>query len=212
MKCLEYFNTLHYHVGGDRSIEVVLRAIEKVKETRGRVASVHTLYHLGFLTDGQIGRMKALRDSIVLGVQPSLHGEYSREITPRYYGGHAAGTYPYRKILDAGLKVALSTDFASNLMSLSWPTVIARIALTGAGDPAANPPLTLPEVVEGFTTSGFATTRRKDVGVLDPGWQADIVVFEKDLGSVPPASLGTASPRVLATYVSGRRMYTAPAR
>lgn len=203
---------VHYHVGGDRSIDIVLKAIEKVKEAKGRLNSVHTLYHLGFLTDAQIGRMKAIRDSIVLGIQPSLHWEYSRQITPRFYGEHAAGTYPYRKMADAGLTLALSTDFASNLMGLCWPTVIAGISMTGGGAPAANPPLTLPEVIAGFTTGGFASTRRKDVGILDPGWLADIVVFERDLASVPPGELAKDNPRVLATYVSGRKVYSAPGR
>jgi hypothetical protein len=186
-----------------------LAEIDEVTGDRktGGIRTRHTLYHLGFVTDDQITRMNRLKDHIIAGVQPSLHWEYSRDITRSFYGSMAIGSYPCKKMKDAGVTLAFSTDFASNLMDLCWPTVIMKVALTGGGDPVANPPLTMHDLIEGFTVGGYATTREKNVGTLDVGCKADILVYSKDLYAVPAAELGKNNPSVLATYVGGKLAY-----
>lgn len=195
---------VHYHVGGDLAIDAVLSAIEAAQIRYGRLRGRHTLYHLGLITDEQIARMKRL--GVVAGVQPSLHWEAQKAQTAFYYGDHAAGSYPYQKMRDAGITLAFSTDFASNSIDLSWPTEIMRVALTGAGDPVANPPLTMRDLIEGFTAGGYSTTRETNLGKLHTGYQADIVVYEKDLYSVPPEELSKDNPRVLSTWIAGKQV------
>ncbi|MFB1486566.1 MULTISPECIES: amidohydrolase [unclassified Thiocapsa] len=199
---------MHYHVGGDLAINAVLSAIEAVQKKSGRLRGKHTLYHLGLITDKQIARMSALGESVIAGVQPSLHWEFQKEETAFYYGEHARGSYPYRKLRDAGVTLAFSTDYASNIPDLCWPTEIMRIALTGAGEPEANPPLTMRDLIEGFTVGGYATTRETRIGKLYPGYKADIVIYEKDLYEVAPENLSKDYPRVLATWVGGRQVVT----
>lgn len=197
---------MHFHVGGDLAIDAVLSAIEAVQQKNGALRSKHTLYHLGLITDEQIARMSALGDSVIAGVQPSLHWEFQKDETAFYYGEHARGSYPYRKLRDAGVTLAFSTDYASNICDLCWPTEIMKVALTGAADPEANPPLTMRDLIAGFTVGGYATTREARVGKLHPGYQADIVIYEQDLYSVAPDELSKDNPQVLATWVGGRRI------
>lgn len=194
---------MHYHVGGDKAIDAVLSAIEAVKEKNGGLTGRQTLYHLGLITDGQIARMKLLGPNVIAGVQPSLHWEAQREQTVYYYGEHAQGSYPYKKMQDAGITLAFSTDYASNTEALSWPTEIMRVALTGAHNPD-NQPLTMRDMIEGFTTGGYATTREANVGKLHIGYKADIVIYEKDLYTIPPEELSKDNPHVLATWVGGQ--------
>lgn len=196
---------MHYHVSGDLAIDAVLRAIEAVKKKNGSLKGRQTLYHLGLVTDDQIARMKKLGTSVIAGVQPSLHWEAEKEHTVYYYGEHAQGSYPYRKMRDAGITLAFSTDYASNTEALSWPTEIMRVALTGDGN-LYNQPLTMRDMIEGFTTGGYATTREANVGKLHIGYKADMVVYEKDLYLVPPAQLSKDNPRVLSTWIAGRRV------
>jgi predicted amidohydrolase YtcJ len=197
---------MHYHVGGDKAIDAVVSAIEAVKTKKGYLTARHTLYHLGFITDDQITRMKKLSSGVIAGVQPSLHWEAQKEQTKYYYGDHAKGSYPYKKMRDAGITLAFSTDYASNTEALSWPTEIMRVALTSGGNPD-NPPLTMRDMIEGFTVGGYATTTREaNVGRLHIGYKADIVVYEKDLYSVSPAELSKDNPRVLSTWIGGRRV------
>jgi predicted amidohydrolase YtcJ len=203
---------VHYHVGGDMSIEAVLSAVEAAYKKNGRLKGKHTFYHLGFVTDDQIGRMKKLRGNVIAGVQPSLHWEYSKNITPMYYSEHAKGSYPYKKLRDAGITLAYGTDFASSPVELCWPTVIMKAALTGGGNPVGNPPLTMRDMIEGFTVGGYATTREAKVGKLEIGYKADIVVYENDLFSIPPMELSKDNPRVIATWVGGRQVYSVKAK
>lgn len=203
-KSEQFDQDVHYHVGGDLAIDAVLSAIEAAQVRHGRLRGRHTFYHLGLVTDEQIARMKRL--GVVAGVQPSLHWEAQTAQTAFYYGDHAAGSYPYQKMRDAGITLAFSTDFASNSIDLSWPTEIMRVALTGAGDPVANPPLTMRDLIEGFTTGGYSTTRETNLGKLHIGYQADIVVYEKDLYSVPPEELSKDNPRVLSTWIAGKQV------
>ena len=196
---------MHYHVGGDLAIDAVLSAIESVKTKNGSLKGRHTLYHLGLITDDQIARMKNLGSSVIAGVQPSLHWEAEKEHTVYYYGEHAKGSYPYRKMRDAGITLAFSSDYASNTEALSWPTEIMRVALNGDGN-LYNQPLTMRDMIEGFTVGGYATTREANVGRLHIGYKADIVIYEKDLYSVPPGELSKDNPRVLSTWIGGRRV------
>ncbi len=196
---------MHYHVGGDAGIDAVLSAIEAVKAKNGSLKGTHTLYHLGLITDDQILRMKALGSNVIAGVQPSLHWEFQRPQTEYYYGEHAKGSYPYSKMKDAGITLAFSTDYASNKEDLSWPTEIMRVALTGGGNPD-NQPLTMRDMIEGFTVGGFATTRETKVGKLHVGYKADLVVYAKDLYSIPPGELSKDNPRVLSTWIGGKKI------
>ncbi|NPV86896.1 MAG: amidohydrolase family protein [Anaerolineae bacterium] len=196
---------MHYHVGGDKGIDAVLSAIEAVKAKKGSLKGTHTLYHLGLITDDEILRMKKLGPNVIAGVQPSLHWEFQRPQTEYYYGDHAKGSYPYSKMRDAGITLAFSTDYASNLEKLSWPTEIMRVALTGGGNPD-NQPLTMRDMIEGFTVGGFATTRETKAGKLHVGYKADLVVYEKDLYLIPPEELSKDNPRVLSTWIGGQKI------
>lgn len=106
---------------------------------------------------------------------------------------------------DAGITLAFSTDYASNKEDLSWPTEIMRVALTGGGNPD-NQPLTMRDMIEGFTVGGFATTRETKVGKLHVGYKADLVVYAKDLYSIPPGELSKDNPRVLSTWIGGKKI------
>jgi predicted amidohydrolase YtcJ len=195
----------------DRVIGSLLKGYAAYRKN-GQLRGKHTFYHLGFVTDDQISRMKKLRSNVIAGVQSPIHLEYSKKITPLYYGEHAKGSYPYRKLWDAGIILAYSTDFSSNPLELCWPTVIMKVALAGGGDTVANTPLTMHDMIKGFTVGSYATTRETNVGKLEIGYKADIVVYEKDLYPVPPAELSKDNPRVLATWVGGRKVHSAEAK
>ncbi len=197
---------VHYHVQGDEAVEVVLRAIESVLEKKGSLNSVHTFYHLGFVTDGQIERMKKLGGHIVAGVQPAMHWGFMKQTLIDFYGEQGRVSYPYKKFKDAGIPLAYSSDYPSNRLPFCGPTANMEVALTGGGDPVSHPQLTMEDLIRGFTAGGRATVRMQDIGSLDVGCMADIVVFDKDLYAVPLHELSKDNPKVLSTWVGGRRV------
>ncbi len=80
------------------------------------------------------------------------------------------------------------------------------VSLTGGEDPVSHPPLCMEDLIRGFTVGSRATVCMQDTGVLDIGCKADIVVFDKDLYSVPVQELSEDNPKVLSTWVGGCKM------
>ena len=111
---------VHYHLQGDKAIEVVLKAIESVQNKQGHLNSSHTFYHLGFISDHQIKRMQKLGPHIIAGVQPAMHWGFMKQTLIDFYGEEGKVSYPYKKLIDAGVAVAFSSDFPSNRLEFSW--------------------------------------------------------------------------------------------
>lgn len=200
---------LHYHVQGDKAVEVVLDAIEAVQKKRGRLNSAHTFYHLGFVNDEQIERMKKLGNHIIAGVQPAMHWGFMKGTLIDFYAERGRVSYPYKKLKDAGITLAFSSDFPSNRLEFCGPTANMNAILTGGGDPVDHPPLNMKDLIDGFTVCGRAATRMHDIGVLDVGYKADIVVYDKDLYSVSPEEFNKDNPKVMSTWIGGKKVFEA---
>lgn len=195
---------IHYHIQGDEGLEVVLDAIEKAKKKKGQLTSTHTLIHLGFPTDEQIDHIKRLAPHVNATMQPGFWAVEAS--SDRYYGERSKSCYPAKKIMDAGISVGLSTDFSVSPIELTAPTKIMNIAMTGSGDPENHVPLTMKDLITGFTQGSAATTPIPDTGKLEPGYWADFVVFEEDLYSMDPEKMDADTPKVLSTWVGGEKV------
>jgi predicted amidohydrolase YtcJ len=198
---------IHYHVQGDMAIGAVLDALEKEIKKTGYLTSTHTLIHLAFPTHEQVKRMKKLAPYVKATVQPAFW--QAEEGTDKYYGDRAKSAYPVKALFDAGVVTGISTDFSVSPLELSAPSKIMNLSLTGAGDPAHHKPLKIQEVIQGLTEGSAATSPRRDVGKLKVGYKADFVVYEKDLLSVDPKKFSKDYPKVLSTWVGGRKVYQA---
>jgi len=196
---------IHYHVQGDMAIEVVLDAMDAVVKKKGKLSGTHTLIHLAFPRDDQIARMKKFGTHLAATVQPGFWQVEAESI--RYYGERAKSCYPVKKLMDAGVATGVSTDFSVSPLELSAPTTIMGISLTGGGDPASHRPLTMKDLIQGFTLGSAAATPKQDTGMLDLGYKADIVVYDEDLYSVPPDKLDKNNPKVMSTWVGGCKVY-----
>jgi len=206
-KVEEYGMDMYYHTQGDRAIGSVLDALDKVRAEKGEIKGVHTLIHLAFPTDEQIERIKGFNGHVVATTQPGFWPV--EDDTAYYYGDHAAQAYPVKKLIDSGISVGISTDFSVSPPQYTPPTVIMGVAAAGGGNPAAHPPVSVKEIVRGFTEGSARTTGKKDVGKLDVGYNADIVVYDTDLYAVTPEGFTKDNPKVLATYVGGKKVYEA---
>jgi imidazolonepropionase len=113
--------------------------------------------HCTHLTDADVA---ALRDSGVVATLLPLVEFSTRSPYP-----------PARRLLDAGVTVALATDCNpgsgySSSMSFAVALAVREMRMTPA------------EAVHAATAGGAAALRRADVGVLRPGARADLVVLD----------------------------------
>jgi len=136
-----------------------------------------------------------------------MHWGFMKQTLIDFYGEQGKVSYPYKKLKDAGIALAFSSDFPSNRLEFCGPTANMATSLTGGGDPVSHPPLTMEDLINGFTVAGAATTHMQNIGKLDIGYKADIVVYEKDLYSVSAEELSKDNPKVMSTWVGGRKVY-----
>lgn len=196
---------MHYHVQGDRAIQAVLDALDKVRAEKGGIKGVHTLIHLAFPTDEQIEKIKSFNGKVVTTVQPAFWPV--EDDTEYYYGEMALKAYPVKKLIDRGISVGISTDFSVSPPEYTPAMVVMGVSVTGGGMPQVHTPLTISDVITGLSLGSAKTTGWNDTGTLDIGKKADIVVFDQDLYSVAPDKFTKDFPKVSGTYVGGRKMY-----
>ena len=198
---------VHYHMQGDQAVEVVLNALESIREKTGNLKSVHTLVHLAFITDEQIERIKSFNGHVVATVQPGfweIEGDLSK-----YYGEKDKKCYPVQKIILGGVSTGMSTDYWVSPLPYCAPTKIMNISMLGAGDPADRQPLTMKDLIQGFSKGSANTTVFRNIGSLDIGNKADMVVYDKDLYTVSPEEFDTDNPKVISTWINGHKVYEA---
>ncbi|MFH0800995.1 MAG: amidohydrolase family protein [bacterium] len=208
-KIEEYGMNVQYHAQGDKAIGAILDALDKVMAAQGRLKGIHIITHAAFTTDAEIVRIKKFDGHVVITAQPGFWPVESD--TAYYYGDRASQAYPIKKLIDSGISVGISTDFSVSPPQYTPASVVIGVAATGGGDPKNHPPISIQEMIRGLTLGSAMTTGKDDVGTLDIGKKADLVVYETDLLTVPPEKLTAAYPRVLSTWLGGRKVYDASA-
>jgi predicted amidohydrolase YtcJ len=107
-------------------------------------------------------------------------------------------TYPYRRLLDAGVTVAGSSDGPIE----STDVIAAMGACTDRRGISPAQEITGAEALALYTTGGSAVRRTEDrLGRLAPGLRADLVVLDGDPAAV--ANTAVADLTVLATVIGG---------
>jgi predicted amidohydrolase YtcJ len=124
-----------------------------------------------------------------------------------------AGAYAWRRFLDEGVHLALGSDFPVESADprLGLYAAVTRQDLEGQppGGWLPGQRLSAEEALRGFTIdAAWAGFTQAEVGRLGPGMHADFVLLDGDPLAVPAAQLPTL--RVLATWVDGAAVYTAP--
>ena len=117
----------------------------------------------------------------------------------------ALEAYPLKQLIDSGVSVGISTDFAVSPEEFTPPTAIMRVAATGGSYPAFHPPVTVQDVVQCLTLGSARTTGSRDVGTLHVGQKADMVAYATDLYLVPPQEMTSGNPAVVSTWVGGKK-------
>jgi predicted amidohydrolase YtcJ len=184
------------HVIGDRAIEQALRGLEAAAATVGieRVrACRHRLEHVELPTREQVRRMAAL--AVVASVQPAFDAAWggAEGLYAARFGIPAArGSNPLAWFAEEGVALCFSSD--STVTPLDpWGTIVAAEHHRGGLG------LGRLRAVRAHVGGGRYVAWQDDSGVLETGWRADLVVWDRD----PIALEDPRSARCLATVVAG---------
>jgi predicted amidohydrolase YtcJ len=195
------------HAIGDRGNLVALDALEAAlggprPEARFRVEHA------------QVMRLQDLERMARLGVIASMQPTHATSDMPwagaRVGPSRLRGAYAWRKVLDAGGRLALGSDFpveaADPLLGLY--AAVTRQDLAGKPDGGWLPGerLSREEALRGFTLdAAWSLFLEREVGSLAVGKRADLVVFTRDPMKVPAAEIPRAG--IDYTVVDGRIVF-----
>jgi predicted amidohydrolase YtcJ len=199
------------HGIGDRGNLVALDALERAlggphPELRWR------LEHAQVLRLQDIERLA--RVGIIASMQPTHATSDMGWAEDRIGPVRIAGAYAWRKVLAAGGRLALGSDFPVESIDprLGLYAAVTRQDLAGlpAGGWHPEERLTRAEALRGFTLdAAYSLFWEKEIGSLEVGKRADLVVYGKDPMRVPDAELATVP--IDFTLIEGRTVYQRPA-
>ncbi len=199
------------HAIGDRGNRGALEAFERAA---GGAASLRgkrfRIEHAQVVALEDIPRFA--RTGVIASMQPT-HCTSDMPWAPDRLGAERLhGAYAWRRMLGAGVRLALGSDFP---VEDANPLLGVHAAVT-TQDLDGQPPkgyrsserLTIWEALRGFTSdAAYAASMEREVGRLAPGYCADLAVFDRDLTSIPFEAIAKAS--CVLTMVNGQVVWDA---
>lgn len=183
-------------------IEALLRAYEAVNAKIGIADRRWVIMHLTRATDDQLQRMKAL--GLIVTITPNFMYHATTRLGLAELG--AEGT-PIRRVLDAGIPVALSSDNVPVSMFWAMWSALTRYSAdldTRLGESF----LTRAEVLNLIARTGHMLSWDEDRrGAIAPGMDADFIVLDRDPLTCPEDEIREIRP--IRTFLAGEEVYSA---
>ncbi len=180
------------HTIGDLAVHWALDAFDEAKRRFGDKGLRHVMEHLETVMPSDMERFAKI--GVVGCVQP-MHALLD---LPFHAKDTAVGPerlpfcWPFRSLLDAGMTMALATDFPVVELDPLHEVyaAVTRQLFDGTPEEGWVPEqrITLAEALKAYTWgSAYAEGKEDELGTLEPGKLADVIVLSKDLFSVEPA-------------------------
>jgi predicted amidohydrolase YtcJ len=208
---------LGFHAIGDRAASMALDAFSQpVSDYPGKiVAEGHRdrIEHSQVVDPADIPRFAKL--GVIASMQPNHLLTDMNWAMDRLGPQRAAYSYAWKAFLDAGVVVAFGTDYPVEPVTpfRGLYTAVTRANEDGKGGAGTKTyfpenKLTRAQALYAYTQgSAYAEFAEKRKGKLMPGYEADFIVLDRNLLTVPaPEILGTT---VLETVVGGKTVYHA---
>ena len=200
------------HSCGDKSARMALDYYENAIRMYGRNQCRHAIEHLEIVSEEDIPRIKEL------GVIPSMQPEhiamtqtFKENPYPITLGNERANkTWPLKSMYDMAGLLAIGSDcpVVDNNPFLEIYRAVTRLHNDGEPKGGWNPTekLSLYEVLRSYTYgSAYGTRREEELGTLEPGKFADIVVIDRNLFDVEPKDILKA--KVDMTIMDGKIIF-----
>lgn len=178
------------HCIADGSVRMALDLYEASREANGDVNVSNTIEHIENIHPDDIPRFAEL--GVIPSMQP-YHLTLDFLEKPRRIGEERCRwEWPHRSLMDAGATLAFGTDYPVVDFN-PYPSIYAAVTrLDDEGKPASTNPeecISLAETLKAYTAGGAAAYGRDDIGVLEEGKLADIIVVSSNLFDLKPEEI-----------------------
>ncbi len=196
---------LGFHAIGDRAAAMALDAFSQPGVS---TTARNRIEHAQVVDPGDIPRFKQL--GVIASMQPNHLLTDMNWAESRLGPQRAAYSYAWKAFLDAGVPLAFGTDYPVEPITPFRGLYAAVTRMNEAGTKTYFPEnkLTRGQALYAYTQgSAYAEFAEKHKGKLLPGYDADLILVDRDLYTCPaPAILKT---KVLETIVAGKTAYKA---
>ena len=197
---------MHVHAVGDQAIHNTLNAVEQVKAALDEPLKTQvTICHLEVMRDSDFNRFKDL--GVIASYTPHWHGGDEEKVLKFAIGDHAFSHMRAQPVISDGARFTFSSD----ITTFSWwkagqanPYVGIQTGhnkqyVDGGADAHMAPPrserIALDDLVDGYTRNGaFQLGRADELGSLEVGKRADLVVLDRNLFEVNRYDIHTTRP------------------
>ncbi|HEY2416025.1 MAG TPA: amidohydrolase [Pirellulaceae bacterium] len=201
------------HSVGDGAIHTLLAAYEEanqktpVRPTRGCIT------HCNFMSRDAIDQMAKL--GVVADIQPAWLYLDARTLTAQFGSDRLRYFQPLKSLFESGVIVGGGSDHMQKIGSLRsinpynpflgmWVTITRR-AKWFDGQLHPEEALTREQAIRFYTANNAYVVFLDEVGSLEAGKLADLVVLDRDLLTCPVDDIKDA--KVLTTYIGGKQVF-----
>jgi len=194
---------LHVHAELHNTIDAFLDQIEAINKEHPIKGLRWELAHVNQINAEQLERMKRL------GMYASVHpwAVLNGGIMKDLFGEGVAEMPPFKTLQDSGIVWGLGSD--GTAANLSMPFATLSFAVTGkmvGGMKVNHQTISREDALIAHTRrDAFLIFQEDNLGSIQPGKLADLVVLDRDYLTVPPDQIGDIKPTM--TIVGGRIVY-----
>lgn len=176
----KYNEAIAVHMIGDAAAEQVVKTIEKYPVPTGKR---DRLIHCCVLNENLLNRMTNL--SVVIDIQPAFVPSDFPWVSERLGDERLEYAYAWKKMLDSGLMCSAGTDApieAINPIASIYAAVERKKPFAMHEGYLPKEKLTRFEAIRAYTYGSAQAIGKEDVrGLIQPGYDADFSIFDRDL-------------------------------
>jgi predicted amidohydrolase YtcJ len=201
---------IYTHAIGDRTVREALNAYEKAQQINGTEARRHRIEHIEQCNPQDIPRFAQL--GILASMQPIHADPGNIEVWAKAVGEKRL---PHSFMWQSMLKNKVHLVFSSDWPACTTPDPIRGLHIAvNRQTPEGQPPggwvpeqrITIQDALSAYTQGGaYSSFEEKSKGKLQPGYLADIIVFNQDLFSIP--TMDIAKTKVVLTVFDGKIIF-----
>jgi predicted amidohydrolase YtcJ len=205
--CSQFGWQLNVHAIGDAGNRVALDAFEKGFTAMQRTTLRPRIEHAQIITLADIPRFAAL--DVIASIQPTHATSDMNMAEDRLGSERMKGAYAWRKLKNAGVRLAGGSDFPVELANPFHGLYAAVTRKKRDGKPPngwyPQEKLTREEALRLFTVdAAYAGHMEEKVGSLQPGQWADFILIDRDYFTVAEDQIDDLV--VVASYVAGKKV------
>jgi len=198
---------LNVHAIGDAGNRLVLDTFETMLTKEQRHALRPRIEHAQVIALDDIKRFARLE--VIASIQPTHATSDMNMAEDRVGPKRIQGAYAWRKLINAGVRLAGGSDFPVELPNPFYGLYAAVTRQDREGRPPGGwypqEKLTREEALRLFTTAAaYAAHMEHATGSLEPGMWADFIIVDRDYFKIPESEIDDI--KVISTYVAGKKV------